>query len=74
MAPFLLEGAIHGAMAALLSLVLISVGYSVIDARVPQVAFMPPGMVLVFIAFGIAVAVLGSWISLRAFVREKTRG
>jgi cell division transport system permease protein len=74
MAPFLLEGAIHGAAAVLLSLVLIFLGYSVIDVRVPQIAFMPAGMVLFFIVFGVGVAMLGSWISLRAFIREKGRG
>lgn len=74
MAPFLLEGAIHGAAAVLLSLVLMFIGYSVIEVRVPQIAFMSAGMVLFFAVFGVAVAMLGSWVSLRAFIREKGRG
>jgi hypothetical protein len=35
---------------------------------------MTPGMVVSFVAFGVVVAVLGSWISLRAFIGEKSRG
>lgn len=74
MAPFLLEGAMHGAAAVVLSLILMFIGYSVVDARVPQITFMSPGMVLSFIVFGVVVAMLGSWISLRTFIGEKGRG
>jgi cell division protein FtsX len=74
MAPFLLEGAIHGLAAVVLSLVLMAIGHGVVDERVPQITFMTPGMVVSFVAFGVVVAVLGSWISLRAFIGEKSRG
>jgi cell division transport system permease protein len=71
MAPFLLEGLLHGAAAILLSLVLLYLGYGAIDARIPQAVFMPPGMLIFFIVFGLAVAVLGSLVSLRVFLEEK---
>jgi cell division transport system permease protein len=74
MAPFLLEGAIHGTGAVVLSLVAMFIGYRVVDVRVPQVTFMPASMILFFAVFGVAIAVLGSWVSLRAFMKEKTRG
>ena len=73
MAPFLLEGAIHGVAAAILSLVLILIGYRIVAARVPQATFMPAGMIIFFVLFGVAIAVLGSAVSLRAFMREKER-
>ena len=73
MAPFLLEGALHGAAAVLLSLLLIFIGYRVVAARVPQVVFMSTGMIALFVVFGIVVAMIGSAVSLRAFLGEKTR-
>jgi cell division protein FtsX len=71
MAPFLIEGAIHGLAAVLLALLLLFIGYKVVDLRVPQVVFLPGGMALVFAVFGIVIAVLGSLLSLRAFLGEK---
>jgi len=73
MAPFLLEGALHGAAAVVLSTILIFIGYKMVALRVPQVTFMPPGMLVLFVLFGVIVAVLGSALSLRAFMREKVR-
>lgn len=71
MAPFLIEGAIHGLIAALLALLLLFVGYRMVDLRVPQVIFLPGGMTAVFVIFGVVVAVLGSLLSLRALIGEK---
>ncbi|MFH1219659.1 MAG: permease-like cell division protein FtsX [Candidatus Eisenbacteria bacterium] len=73
MTPFLLEGGIHGAAAVVLSLVAIFIGYRVIGVRVPQVRFMPAGMIGLFAVFGIGVAMLGSFVSLRAFMKERNR-
>jgi cell division transport system permease protein len=73
MAPFLLEGALHGIAAALLSLLLIFIGYRVVAAKVPQAVFMSAGMIAFFVLFGVAVAILGSAVSLRAFLGERTR-
>jgi len=71
MAPFLLEGLLHGAASIALSLALLYLGYGAIDARIPQAVFMPLGMLVFFIVFGLAVAVLGSLVSLRVFLEEK---
>jgi len=73
MTPFLLEGGIHGAAAVVLSLVAIFIGYRVIGVRVPQVRFMPAGMIGLFAVFGIGVAMLGSFVSLKAFMKERNR-
>jgi len=73
MVPFLLEGAIHGAAAVALSLVTILLGYRVVALRVPQVKFMSAGMIVLFVLFGVVVAVVGSAVSLRAFMKEKER-
>jgi cell division transport system permease protein len=73
MIPFLLEGAIHGSVAVVLSLVAILLGYRVIALRVPQVVFMTPGMIVFFALFGVIVAVIGSALSLRVFMTEKGR-
>jgi cell division transport system permease protein len=73
MTPFLLEGGLHGAAAVVLSLVAIFIGYRVIGVRVPQVRFMPAGMIGLFAVFGIGVAMLGSFVSLRSFMKERNR-
>jgi cell division transport system permease protein len=72
MAPFLLEGAIHGTAASVLSLALIFVGYKAIYIKVPQVVFLPGGMIGFLVIFGVGIAVLGSAISMQAFMKEKT--
>jgi cell division transport system permease protein len=71
MAPFLLEGLIHGAGSVGLSLVVIYLGYRAIAVKVPQAAFMPAGMIIFYVIFGLLVALLGSWLSLRSFLKEK---
>ncbi len=71
MAPFLLEGLLHGAASIALSLVLLYLGHQAIDARISQAVFMPWGMIVFFVIFGLAVAVLGSLVSLRVFLKEK---
>jgi cell division transport system permease protein len=71
MAPFILEGLIHGAGSIGLSLVLLYLGFRVVDIKVSQAVFMPWGMILFFATFGLLVAVLGSWLSVRSFLWEK---
>jgi cell division transport system permease protein len=71
MAPFLLEGLLHGAASIALSLALLYLGYTAIDTRISQAVFMPWGMILFFIIFGLAVSLLGSLVSLRVFLEEK---
>jgi len=73
MTPFLIEGAIHGLSSVVLALALLYFGYRLVDLRVPQAVFLPAGMTLVFLVFGVGVAVLGSLVSLRAFLGEKER-
>jgi cell division transport system permease protein len=71
MIPFLLEGLIHGAAAGGLSVLVLYMGYRVVEVRIPQAAFMPWQMIVFFLVFGLLVAVLGSWVSLRSFLKEK---
>jgi len=71
MLPFLLEGVIHGLVSALISLVVVYGAFRVIEVRIPQTVFMPFGMILFFAIFGVLSAVLGSWVSLKTFLRAK---
>ena len=71
MLPFLLEGVIHGLISVLISLFVIYGAFRVIEVRIPQAVFMPFGMVLFFAIFGTLSAVLGSWVSLKTFLRAK---
>jgi cell division transport system permease protein len=71
MAPFLIEGLLHGAAAVGLSLLIIYMGYRVVDVRIPQATYMPWEMTIFFVVFGLLVALLGSWVSLRSFLKER---
>ncbi len=71
MQPFLIEGAIHGSISIVLSLLVLYAGYRVINVKVPQAVFMSWQLILFFVVFGLFVAMLGSWVSLRSFLREK---
>jgi cell division transport system permease protein len=71
MAPFLLEGLIHGAVSLVLSTGVLYLGFRAVDVKVPQAVFMPWGMVMFFAVFGLLVAVIGSWLSVRSFLWEK---
>jgi cell division transport system permease protein len=71
MAPFILEGLIHGAVSIVLSVGVLYLGFRAVDVKVPQAVFMPWGMILFFAVFGLLVAVLGSWLSVRSFLWEK---
>jgi cell division transport system permease protein len=71
MLPFLLEGAIHGLISAGISLFVVYGAYRVVNVKVPQAVFMPPGMIIFFVCFGVLAAVLGSWVSLKTFLRAK---
>ncbi|MGQ9603369.1 MAG: cell division protein FtsX [bacterium] len=70
MKPFLIEGLIHGFISTVLSLLVLYLGYRVVNSRISGVVFMPIGFVLFHICFGLAVAVLGSWVSLRAHLKR----
>ncbi|MFH1313239.1 MAG: permease-like cell division protein FtsX [Candidatus Eisenbacteria bacterium] len=72
MAPFLIEGVIHGAISVCLSFLVLYVGYRAVGVKVPQAAFMPWEMVVFFAVFGVAVAAVGSWVSVRSFLEEKS--
>jgi cell division transport system permease protein len=73
MAPFILEGVIHGLVSVVLSACVLYLGFRAIDIKVPQAVFMPWGMIAFFTVFGLLVAVLGSWLSVRSFLWEKDR-
>lgn len=71
MLPFLLEGVIHGLISVVVSLFIVYGAYRVVEVRIPQAVFMPLGMILFFAIFGVLAAVLGSWLSLKTFLRAK---
>jgi cell division transport system permease protein len=71
MTPFMLEGLLHGGASVGLSVLILYAGYRVVDVRIPQATFMPWQMTTFFVIFGLLVALLGSLVSLRSFLREK---
>jgi cell division transport system permease protein len=71
MAPFVLEGLIHGAVSIFLSLGVLYLGFRAVDIKVPQAVFMPWGMIVFFAVFALLVAIIGSWLSVRSFLWEK---
>jgi len=71
MAPFILEGLIHGIVSIALSIGVLYLGFRAVDIKVSQTVFMPWGMIVFFAVFGLLVAVLGSWLSVRSFLWEK---
>jgi cell division transport system permease protein len=71
MAPFILEGLIHGAVSVVLSAGVLYLGFRAVDIKVPQAVFMPWSMTAFFAVFGLLVAILGSWLSVRSFLWEK---
>ncbi len=73
MSPFLIEGAIHGLISIAASLLILYLGYRVIYVKIPQAVFVPSQLIAFYIVFAVGVAMLGSWISLRSFLREKVQ-
>jgi cell division transport system permease protein len=71
MLPFLLEGVIHGLISVAISLFVVYAAYRVVEVRIPQAVYMPLGMIVFFASFGVLSAVLGSWVSLKTFMRAK---
>ena len=55
----------------ILAVLMLYVGYKAVEMRVPEAVFMPWGMTVFFAVFGLVVALLGSWVSLRVFLEEK---
>jgi len=72
MAPFLIEGVIHGALSVCFSFLVLYVGYRAVAVKVPQASFMPWEMIVFFVVFGVMVAAIGSWVSVRSFLEEKS--
>jgi len=71
MLPFLLEGVVHGVVSVAASLLVVYGAYRVIAVRIPQAVYLSFGMIVFFTIFGVLAAVLGSWVSLKTFMRAK---
>lgn len=79
--PFIIEGALMGIVSAMISFILISLGYVVIYARLPQIqstlgvfGFIPYSslwyqVLLVYVILGLFIGVLGSSISIRKYLK-----
>ncbi len=79
--PFIVEGAIMGIVSAIISFILISLGYVVVYARLPQIqstlgvfGFIPYSslwyqVLLVYIGLGLFIGILGSSISIRKYLK-----
>lgn len=79
--PFIVEGAIMGILSALISFIVISIGYVIIYARLPQFGtslgvfgFIPYSqlwyfVLTVFLVVGLFVGIVGSIISIRKYLK-----
>ena len=79
--PFVIEGALMGLIAALISFVLISLGYVVLYARAPQIqaslgvfGFLPYSnlwyqILGIYIILGLFIGIFGSSISIKKYLK-----
>ncbi len=71
--PFVLEGMFHTLLSAALALGLLYAGYSVVGYRLPDVAFLPPLFIGLFVAWGLISGLLGTQFSLREVLSRKRK-
>jgi len=69
--PFLLEGILHTSVSALVALAILYFGHSALSHRLPDVAFLSPSLVALFIAVGLGAGIVGTHFSINEVLREK---
>jgi cell division transport system permease protein len=66
--PFLIEGAFQGGVASVLSLGLLTVIFILIKKMLPDMAFLPPEKIVVYVLTCILLGSVGSYAALRRFL------
>ena len=69
--PFLLEGILHTTTSALVALVILYFGHKAMSYRLPDVAFLSPLLVALFIVVGLGAGIVGTHFSINEVLREK---
>jgi cell division transport system permease protein len=67
--PFVIEGAVQGGLAAILSLVLLLVIYLVLRGMLPDLAFLGPNKIVLYTVTCILLGAMGSFASLRRHLK-----
>lgn len=71
--PFVLEGMLHTLLSAGLALGLLYVAYTVVGYRLPDIAFLPPLFVGLFVVWGLVSGLVGTQFSLREVLSSKRK-
>jgi cell division transport system permease protein len=69
--PFLLEGILHTSVSALVALGMLYLGFRAASHRLPDVAFLSPLLVTLFVAVGLGAGIVGTHFSINEVLREK---
>ena len=69
MAPFIIEGAFQGGVAAVLSLLLLRAVTEVSRSAIPEISFFSVEKIVIYMAVCIAIGALGSFMALRRYLR-----
>jgi len=69
--PFLLEGILHTSVSALVALGMLYLGLRAASHRLPDVAFLSPLLVTLFVAVGLGAGIVGTHFSINEVLREK---
>jgi len=69
--PFLLEGLLHTSVSALLALAILYFVHMALSQRLPDVAFLSPSLIALFLAVGLGAGIIGTLFSINEVLREK---
>jgi len=69
--PFLLEGILHTLASAAIALVILYFAHRALSQRLPDVAFLSPALILIFMAVGLGAGIAGTHFSINEVLREK---
>lgn len=69
--PFLLEGILHTSVSALVALAILYFAHLALNQRLPDVAFLSPLLIALFLAIGLGAGIIGTHFSINEVLREK---
>jgi len=69
--PFLLEGILHTSFSALLALAILYFAHNAMSDRLPDVAFLSPLLIVLFVVVGLGAGIVGTHFSINEVLREK---
>ncbi|UCF78238.1 MAG: ABC transporter permease [Candidatus Eiseniibacteriota bacterium] len=69
--PFVLEGMLHTLISAVVALILLYVAHEAVSFRLPDIIFLPPLFVTLFVTWGLISGVVGTQLSLKEVLRKR---